>query len=978
MKNLLIAFALLCVAMQSVQAQTGVLSGKAVDKKTGELLIGVAIYVAGTSTGTTTDLDGNYNMKLDVGTYDIAASYLSYQKKTVTGVEIKAGQVTSINFAMESEATEIKEIVVEAKKARNTDAAIISIQKKSYVIQDGVSAQQLVKTGSSNAAESMKQMTGANVEDGKYMVMRGLGDRYSIAQLNGMNMTSTDPYRNSSPLDLIPSSMLDNIVTLKSFTPDMPGNFAGGLLNITTKSFPDKFNVNFSTSAGFNTQTTFKDFITTPERSSTQFLGYKGKERAMNEDLKRPEIQEVMTKGSYIDARRPNPEFDDFRERFNTTAKSFSNGYVPETKTAPLNYNFNFSLGNRYKLFKRDLGFIVALNHNRDFQNYEDAIISTYFNLNQDELFPYRSVIDNRSSENGQLGGLVNLAYKLNNNNTITFNLLYNNDAEIMARQQAGGFAGVVSDTRAVFNVKAMEFVQRQSITPQIFSKHVFPKLKNAELQLGAGYTASKQDEPSLRYFAYSVVIDSLFFDQQGLPLEVPVLDTNFSIQNAEYQYPFQFVRNLDDKQYQAKADFTLPLGSSGINKLKVGGYFSALNRNFEEYRYQSTPSPGLPLSVGFTEYDGDFEGFFSTDNYGIIDTQFRPNGDVQRYVPGYYYVNNTLDKNFYTGTQTIAAGYVMGIFSISEKLKTITGVRAEHTYLYAESKDTLQPISNTKILDFLPSLNFIYALNEKMNIRVSGTRTIARPNLREISSIEQLDTREGYFFIGNPNLKRTSIWNADLRWELFPRTGELIAISYYYKYFTDPIFRRFTPTASLPEVSLINIDKAFITGAEIEFRKSLDFISSRLADFSISTNFSYIYSRYKIPEDEIRSSTFIDSTYSTRTRPFQGQAPFIINFILSYDNNKAGLESALYFNVLGRSMAEIALFAAPDIYENARPTLNYKISKTFGKYFSVSFAARNLINPYHNRIQTHRGRDFYAERYRLGRTFVVGLGFKF
>jgi TonB-dependent receptor len=572
----------------------------------------------------------------------------------------------------------------------------------------------------------------------------------------------------------------------------------------------------------------------------------------------------------------------------------------------------------------------------------------------------------------------MNLAYKFNNNNSITFNLLYNNDAEITARNQFGGFTGQVSDTRAVFNVNSMEFIQRQSITPQLFTKHVFPKLNNAELQLGGSYTASKQDEPNLRYFAYSTVIDSVnVFDEMGNTIGAR-LDTNYSIQNSEYQYPFEFVRNLEDKQYQAKVDFTLPLGSSGINKLKVGGYYSSLNRNFEEYRFQLTPSPGLPQDVGFTAYDGDLEGFFANENMGIIDTTFRTNGSVQRYVPGYYYVNNTIDRNFYTGSQSISAGYVMGIFNLTQDFKVVGGLRTEYTNMQAVSRDTSLPTANIKLLDFLPSLNFIYALNDRMNIRLSGSRTIVRPNLREIAPFEQLDTKNGFFLLGNPNLERTSIWNADLRWEFFPRSGEMLAISYYYKQFNNPIFKQYNPAATIPELQFINVESAFITGAEIEFRKSFDFITPKLADLSMGANFSYIYSRYNIPENEVGNSLFIDSTYEQTTRPFQGQAPYIVNFILAYDNSKIGLESALYFNVSGNRLYNIALFATPDIYENARPTLNYKISKTFGKYFSVSFAARNLINPEHNRIQTHRGQDFYAERYRLGRTFVVGLGFKF
>jgi hypothetical protein len=228
-------------AFSVLQAQQATLFGKIVDASSGETLIGATVLIEGTTIGAMADLDGNYSIKLAPGTYSV-----SYQDQTIKQLTLKAGEVKQVDFTLKSSENALGEIEIEAEQVRNTDASLVALQRKSIAIQDGISTQQISRSGATNAAESMRQMTGANVQDGKYLVMRGLGDRYSLTQLNGLPMASPDPYRNSSSLDLIPSSFIENIITLKSFTPDMPGNFTGGNVDISTKSFPETFTVNYS------------------------------------------------------------------------------------------------------------------------------------------------------------------------------------------------------------------------------------------------------------------------------------------------------------------------------------------------------------------------------------------------------------------------------------------------------------------------------------------------------------------------------------------------------------------------------------------------------------------------------------------------------------------------------------------------------------------------------------------------------------
>jgi TonB-dependent receptor len=967
-------------------AQQGTITGKVIDKKTGELLIGVAVIVNGTTNGTISDLDGNYVLKLNEGTYDIAAQYLSYQKKIVSGVKVVAGQIITLNFDLESEAQEIKEVVVAAKRQTNTDASVIAIQKKSYVIQDGVSAQQLSKVGSNNAAESMRQMTGASVEDGKYMVMRGLGDRYSLTQLNGLNMASTDPYRNSSSLDIIPARMIDNMITLKSFTPDMPGSFSGGLLNVTTRSFPEKFEAAVNVTTTYNTETSFKGFRTPQEKSKAQFLGYEGNIRTMPDFLLDNAVTEKMIPSISKDVKKVDIRYDSttdqkydandtLRKIFHQTARAFNPYYAPRIKTAPLGYNISASIGNRYKLFKRDLGVFASVSHIREFQNYNNGTVNAYqFRSGQPDLYAIQNLTENRSNETGNLGGLLNLAYKLNNFNTVTFNLLYNNDGEIVSREQTGKYRGTASDDDYSFHVKAQEFTRRQVITPQLFTKHIIPVAKNAEIQTGFSYTNSVQREPNLRYMAYSSIVEPKdIYDENGNYVNT-ISDTSYYIKNAEYSNPYQFFRNLQDKQYQAKIDYTQPFGKNGKHHIKAGYYFTGIDRNFEEYRFQWLDKLAASY-ISLDSYNGNVDSMFNPANFGIIDTIFRAD-TIARYNTGYYYIKDFRDRNFYTGKQRIHAGYLMGIIAAADWLKIVGGLRIEATQLDAVSRDTSVKKGNINQIDYLPSLGFIFALNEKMNIRLSGAKTLARPNLREIAPFEQFDTKNGFYLIGNPDLKQTAIWNADLRWEWFPRSGELIAVSVYYKKFFNPIVKQYNVT-SLPELKFINIPEAFVLGTELEIRKRLDFVWHKMKDFNFGGNVSYIYSRGKVPQKEIDESRNYDPNYNTTTRPFQGQPPYIVNLILGYDNEKLGLEVTGYFNVSGKMLFNIANAATPDIYEQPRPTLNFKVVKSIGKYFNVSVLARNLLNPDYARTQEFNGQTFYAEKYKLGQSFQIGVGFK-
>jgi TonB-dependent receptor len=953
--------------------QKGVLTGKIFDKASGETLIGAILEIRKDEmrvAGTATDIDGNYRVEVDAGTFDVAINYLSYAQLTIAGVAITAKETTSLDISLEAESQSLEEVVVKAESIRSTVVALIALQRNASGIQDGISSQQIRRTGGSNAADAIRQMPAAVIQDGRFIVIRGLGDRYSISQLNGVTLPSTDPYRNSSSLDLIPNQIIENIISVKTFTPDLPGNFSGGLVNINTKSIPDKFTMMIEATTAYNSESSLiNNFQWHAEGGKYDWLGFDDGSRNQPDILLDANNRNQLSTSTYLQARQPGNE--DVTSLFNESAKGLSNSFLPEIANSPLNMGVNFAVGHRFPIFKKDFGFTVSLNYANNFQHYDEGEINTYINTNTDFLFGYQRLKESKSVQNPTLGGLLNLAYKLSDNHILSGNIIFNNDAEIVSRSQSGDFLGQVSNSAANFNTNTVEFLQRQVSNFQLGGRHNFPTLKNIQIDWNASALNSFQKEPDLRYFAYTT---------ECVDMGNGEMNCDYYMNNAEYAFPYHFFRKLEDKGYEGKIDITIPFVNgknlSNTNSVKVGGFYSKTERDFEEYRYQLN-NGGIPSSLNFTSFDGDFDAFWDLNNFGILDTTYKSDGTVQRYVTGYHYVNQINARNFYTGESAVTAAYAMLTYNLTRSLKAIGGVRMETTDIEVVSEDSTVAAGKINLTDFLYSLNLVYALSENTNIRIAASKTLARPNMRELAPFVQFDTKNGFFNVGNPNLQRTLIQNYDLRYEIYPRAGELIAFSAFYKIFTDPIIRAFNPRATIPELSFINVDEAMVAGVELEFRKELNFISPSFKNIFFNTNLALIHSTYDIPAEEVENSQNIDPEYDQTTRPFQGQAPYVVNAILSYINPESGLEVALSYNVSGQKLYNISLFATPDVYEQPVSLLNLKVGMQFAKRFQASLTVRNILNSENLKTNTFHGVDYIAESIPLGRTIGLSLSYQ-
>ncbi len=948
--------------------QNGSISGKVVEAETGENVLFATVQLLGNSQVTSTDLDGNYHFaNVPEGTYSIEVSGISYAKTTLTGVVVEANKVTEKNVRLAQSTIEIEAYTIEAQTVQNSEVALLSMQQKATGFQDGISSEELSRSGAGDAGESIKYVTGASVEENKYVVIRGLGDRYSITQINGITTPSTDPYRNSTSLDLVPNEVLDNMVVQKTFTPDQPGNFTGGNVNISTKSLPEAFFLSLGFGLSFNTQSSFQDDFIFEENPGMNFLGYANGDRDLPRIYQDPQVLNTMTNLAYLGIQPISGDPDD-RRVFNETARGLANTFVPSTKNTPFNSSFNLTFGNRHDFknkAKSRLGYVLGLNQSTTYSFYQDGVFAGYVlpGGGVDSLQEFFSFNDIKSTETVRTGALIGTTFWLNQANEFSFTGLYNHNGELSSQLSSGFAPQILSQSANAFTTITNAFREQFMANGQLKGRHYLQKWRT-QIEWMGGYTRSQQDEPDMKLFAYQT-------NQQNTSFLSP----------SEFDNPFHYFRNLSDNTYEGKIDIEVQYTKHAANTIKFGGFFNRRERDFIEQRFQLDAegtgayiNPNNPLyspAVIPLQYDTtpDFSMFFNPNNFGIVDTS------ANRYIHANYLVNQTRATNVYNGFEQTAAAYAMITFD-RPKWKIMGGARLEHIQMSVFSSDT----GSIDAINVLPALTAIYKIKDNMNLRAAYSMTLARPNLRELAPFVAYDLIGAPSFNGNPDLQLTNITNLDLRYEYFFSPGEVIALSLYAKEFNNPIIRSYNPLSgsTTGEIVFTNVAKAQVAGLEIDFRKSLKFISPVLENLKFTSNFSLIYSRVDIDSLELNAIQNVNPDFGDY-RPFQGQSPYLINLGLSWELPKPRLETALTLNYFADRLSENSQAGTPDIYEAGRAMLNFTASKVFGKKNTIVLKAgvNNILNANFKRYIAYRDFDYTVSDFQIGQTFNLSVTYK-
>ncbi|WP_425389969.1 TonB-dependent receptor domain-containing protein [Ekhidna sp.] len=911
-------YILFTLILASINAfgQKGIIRGTVIEDANGEPLFGVTVQIKGTTNGAITDFDGKFEIQATPGTYDLQASFVSFQTVIIAELGVEEGEVTVIDQIRLKEDVELlDEVVVTAEVIRTTETALLTVKRKSANVLDGISSESFRKIGDSNAGDAVKRVTGVSVEGGKYVYVRGLGDRYTKTTLNGMDIPGLDPDRNSIQIDVFPTNLIDNMIIVKSFTPDLPADFTGGIVNIETKDFPDEKILDVSLGIDFNPSMHFNDDYIDYEGSSTDFLGFDNGERALPSGY---DLSNLPSPGS-----DPDQEVNDFLTQFSPTLGATQ-------ATSFMNYNLGLTFANQITLKNgNNLGYLFTGNYRNETNLYDDAFFGEYQNFAQDESeteFQRAATISGTLAENNVLlGGLGGLAYKTDNAKyRLTLMKLQNGES------RAGQFdlvddEGAVGKSGYLGQSDNLEYNQR-SITNLFLNGEHHLKDDNWVIDWRASSTWSSQEDPDIRKTAFTEV----------------GTNANLRFNRGAAGIPSRLWRELEEINVMGKLDFVNNREFFG-NEAKIKFGFSHVYKE-RDYRI-------LDFNVNIRgeqpDWSGDATEVWTPEN-------LFPNGII-------FLQSGVSDPNpnEYNANINNTGAYVMTEFSPTEKLKGIVGLRAENFVQRHTGRDQLQTevLENDKVLDALdlfPSVSMIYAIREKQNLRFSYSQTIARPSFKELSFAQILDPVSNRIFNGglfaiddwDGNLKETNINNLDLRWEMFMDRGQTYSISAFYKSFDDPIELVRIPQAQTnPEFQPRNVGDGQILGVEIEFRKALDFINPLL---SFNGNITLVNSKIEMSETELRNrrNNARAGEVINETRNMAGQAPWIINAGLAYNNYETGLDAGLFYNVKGETLVVVGGGIDPDVFFQPFHSLNFNMNKRFGskEQWAVNFSVSNIL----------------------------------
>jgi TonB-dependent receptor len=940
-KKIYSLFIVSLISLAFAYTQTGTLAGNVIDGEFLEPMAFANILTKGTTIGTTSDFEGKYELELESGTYTIVFSFVGYATQEISDVIIKTGEVTSLDVTLNTNSLET--IIITTSVNRNTENSVLNFQKKSVVVLDGLSAQAIKSTGASDLASAVKSIPGVSIEGGKYVYVRGLGDRYTKSILNGIDIPGLDPDRNTIQMDLFPTNILDNVIVLKSASAEYPADFTGGIIDIVTKDFPTRPEYTISLGTGYNPDMHFNDKFLTYTGSVTDFLGYDNGTR----DLPIHRYQQI-------------PGTFENKLLLNSLTNRFQKELQAKQETSNANFDFGFTLGNQYNLGDDKIGYLATLSYKNSTTFYENRIDGAYVkNSSNSSNNNLNSVLDSKGSEginNVILNGMLGLTYKADNAK-YKLNLLHIQNGE----SSAGTFDQVISQDGVggglePLSKNALTYTERSVTNLLLSGKH---RLSTDENPLNLEWKFSP---------TFSKVMDK---DHRITPLQQSG-EGDYFISPSASTFPIQLWRNLIEENWSAKIDLDKTIDLFGKPaKLKFGGAYTYKFRDFsiDDYTFNISGDDSF-ISDGNVDNLLDSNNLWTptTDSgtHLVFGDQFNPN-------------------DAYEGEQIIGATYFSAEFNLSEKFKTVLGIRTEFFNSYYTGQNNTTIFDSEKILDpfdFFPSANLIYSLTDNSNLRSSYSRTTARPSFKEASVAQIFDPITNRLFIGNINLAPTYVNNFDLRYERYGESGQMFAMSGFYKDFKDPIEQAFFLQAPT-QLTVDNLGSAKVYGVELEIRQRLGFITEGLDNLKFNANVSFIKSELTMSDDEFDSRALAarDSENIDRERNLQGQAPFLLNFGLDYNNAEIGLQTGLFFNVQGETLEVVGIGLVPDVYTTPFESLNFTLNKSFGEKRSSSIDVKvsNILGSERESVyKSFKAQDQIFSLRTPGTEFSLGYTYKF
>lgn len=925
MKNILLIVAAVFSLSAGLYSQDGKIVGKIYDGSSGSTLPDAVVKLENVTKGAASDLDGRYALEnVKAGEHTIKASYVGYVSQSVS-VKVKAGEVVTVDVILQPEGTTTDTVTIEATRIQTNEASMLLLQKNADNIRDGISSQQIKRTSDATSSEVLKRIVGVSIVDNKFVFVRGTNERYSATTLNGVVLPSTDPDKKAFSFDLFPSNLLDNIVISKSYTPDLTGSFSGGLVQVTTKDFPEQLSLNLSMSSSYNSITTGDNFLTYNAKESKLLFFNSGRD---NGSRKLPGIipdQTVLSSNYNV-------------QELKSFSKAFTNNWKQESSTAPVNGGFQLSLGNNFMLgSSNSLGFFAAYTY------------SNSFNSKQIERQSYTSedIIESKysgsQSEYAVLwGGLLNMSFRAGENNKFSFKNTYVFNSEDETEFQEG-INNPQTQDRKLYTTK---FVERNMLSSQLSGEHFISKLGKLRITWRGAYSEADRDEPDYKTLRYQRDIGT-----QGRYFASLSTGEPSSFGGGRF---FSTLKDIN-RSLESNFEFSFkPLKKMEV-KSKFGVFYNNSTRDFSARQF----APKIVDANNFMLMYNSPDSLFLPDNI-----------DTNKIL--FYELTRPSDK--YDASEQLSAGYLMFDVPVG-RLRTVIGARFESNFSKLNSTDQIgEPVKrNVNKNDILPSVNLTYSLNELINIRAGYYQSVSRPEFREIAPFSFYDFAEQTFTIGNPELERNLIRNYDLRFEYFPQAGEIASLSLFYKKFDSPIEEVFVPNSGGDNrVKTFQNAKSGASnyGIEIELRKNLAFIGKIFRDLSVNANVSLINSKVDL--------SGLGTSATNLERRLQGQSPFTINTGVYYDNPELGTSVNLSYNRFGKRISEVGLDGLSDIEENGRDVIDLSVIQRVFKNFEVKLSIKDLLAQDYLFTQEVNGKDEMYRKFNAGTGYSLSLSFKY
>jgi hypothetical protein len=931
MKNFLHCFFLFFIyslpAMAQTQA-TGKIAGTITDAESGDTLYSVTVSIARTNIGVSADENGFYELKaLIPGRYDLVFRSLSYATDTVRGIQVTANKTTVLNKILGQNKQQVKQVDIVKARKTNTEKSVVNEVKKSNNVVSAVSGEQISKSQDRDAAEVIKRIPGVTVLDNRFIMVRGLSDRYNSVLLNDGGTSSSEADKRSFSFDLIPSSLIDKIMIFKTPSAELPGDFAGGMVKIYTRSTMPESRLSINISGGFRPGSTNNLFRENPENTGNLF-GFDNGSR----DIKVPSLLDMG-----VEERRE-------------ATKLFVNDWSILNKKTPVDKRLSATYSNNFKFGIVSIVSITNINYSNT---------STFFQIRRKDFDPDKDVLDSQYTNVIRSAALQNFLISIGNHNKIEFRNFYNQ----MARSQTTIRQSVLKDAPDERSYM-LSYENRAMFTSQLNGSHENKK-ETLKYTWSLGYANSVKNDPDLRRIKYT--------KQQDQP------DSMYSAAipsgSASPEFGVRFYSKLFEKLYSFNQNMSAKMNILNYHfELNLGSYIEYKTREFNARLLGYTINPGynalvkrrLPIDQIFSAPNvGDGNGF-------ILDEITEPNYT-------------------YTAQNKLAAGYASFILPFKEKFKVIAGARYENNIQALQSFLDQTPISpEVKTGFFLPSLNATYNFNPKNLIRAAYGKTVNRPEFREWSPFKFYDFDFGSDVYGSlfktilPGsgevLKTAEIKNMDIRYEYYPNPGEMLHLGVFYKQFTNPIEQYILP-GSNRIFTFANAKSAYSKGIELDIRKNLFRLDSLLhtkffGNLSVVGNVSLI-----------QSAIALNYSFGQQLkRPLQGQSPYIVNFGLYYQNNEQGLQISVLYNIIGPRIYMVGTDDYPSWGEMQRKNLDITLNKRVAKHFSVSLGVQDVLNrPFlilqdsdKNGKFEKNGKDLEIMNYKKGSYYSFGLKYDF